>query len=428
MGAGAKGRFGVLGGGAMALADAGTASVATFLASLIALRSLTDEELALYALVFAAMTALMIAPQYLAYIPQRLHANRQQDLRRPQYRADATTAAPYGALTAVGVFLAGAPMLGHLDGTEAYVAICGTAAVLSLLSPFQDHLRASLHVADRHGRAAGVSGLNLAVVAVVLVTVETVDGLPAWAVLAAPFGSLALGNAVSIAAGYRWHRDVPQVEERDRLPVASQAMVASTGFARHGAGYVANLLVAALISPAALAGLEAARVAAQPVLILGTGVASFMMPKAVRAIGAGRMREARRRMGRLVAVVSSTGVVYALLLLPFSGLVSLVLGRPVDAPLASARAGAYSLSAAANPFNAYAMAERRYGLALTLTLTSELVALGVLVAAIPAMGVFAVPLAGAVSAILRIGLHAGYRWRAASRPESQESQPTAASV
>lgn len=133
-------------------------------------------------------------------------------------------------------------------------------------------------------------------------------------------------------------------------------------------------------------------------------------------------------MGRLVAVVSSTGVVYALLLLPFSGLVSLVLGRPVDAPLASARAGAYSLSAAANPFNAYAMAERRYGLALTLTLTSELVALGVLVAAIPAMGVFAVPLAGAVSAILRIGLHAGYRWRAASRPESQESQPTAASV
>lgn len=397
-------------GGLLSLADAGTASVATFLAGLIALRVLDDEQLALYALVFAALTALMIAPQYMVYIPQRLHANRQAQPRRTDRRADLRAAAPLGVLTAAGVFVAGAPLLGALEGPGPYLALCGTAAVLAVLSPLQDHLRASLHVVGRHGAAAAVSSVNLAVVAAVFVAVLG-SGLEGTGAALAPFGALVLGNLASAAVGHRLHRDVTVVEQREHVPVPRSLLIASTGFTRHGAGYVANLLVAALISPAALAGLEAARVAAQPVLILGTGVAAYFMPRAVRAIGAGDHRRAARVMRRMVAVVSTTGAAYALALVPLGPILALVFGRPVDAGLASARAGAYALSSAANPFNAYNMAERRYGTALALTLGSEVPALAVLVATIPALGVFAVPVAGAVSAVLRIALNLAVRRR-----------------
>lgn len=404
-------------GGLLSLADAGTASVATFLAGLIALRALDDDRLALYALVFAALTALTIAPQYMVYIPQRLHANLHAEPRRTDLRADLRAAAPLWAITAVGVVIAGLPLSGVVDDRAAFAALCGTAAVLTGLSPLQDHVRASLHVVGRHGGAAAVSAVNLATVAVVFTAVLVGGGGDADAggggaagagvalVALAPFGALVAGNLASVVVGVWLLRDVTVVEDREDVPVPRAMLIASTGFSRHGAGYVTNLLVAALLSPAALAGLEAARVAAQPVLILGTGVASAMMPRAVRAIGAGDHRRAARVMRRMVAVVSGTGATYALALLPLAPLLAVVFGRPVDAGLASARAGAYALSAAANPFNAYNMAERRYGLALGLTLGSELPALAVLVALLPSLGVFAVPVAGAVSALLRIALN-----------------------
>lgn len=396
-------------GGLLSLADAGTASVATFLAGLIALRALDDDRLALYALVFAAVTALTIAPQYMVYIPQRLHANRQAEPRRTDLRADLRSAAPLWAITAVGAVLAGLPLSGVVGDWAVFAALCGTAAVLTGLSPLQDHVRASLHVVGRHGGAAAVSAINLSTVAVVFVAVlvagEGGEGSAAALVALAPFGALVAGNLASVVVGVWLLRDVTVVEDREDVPVPRAMLIASTGFSRHGAGYVTNLLVAALLSPAALAGLEAARVAAQPVLILGTGVASAMMPQAVRAIGAGDHHRAGSVMRRMVAVVSGTGAAYALALLPLAPLLAVVFGRPVDAGLASARAGAYALSAAANPFNAYNMAERRYGLALGLTLGSELPALAVLVALLPSLGVFAVPVAGAVSALLRIALN-----------------------
>ncbi|WP_296664615.1 hypothetical protein [Demequina sp.] len=413
-------------GGALSLADAGTASVATFVASLVALRSLDDPELALYALVFAALTALMIAPQYMLYIPQRLHANRQPQVRRTSYRADARGAVPYAAVTAVGVFLAALPLRGGLSDPSAYVAICATAAVLSALSPFQDHMRASLHVAGRHGRAALVSAVNLGVVSVIFVAVEWGPQGPAWFAYAAPFGSLVLGNLVSIVAGYGLHRAVTVVEHRDPILFRTSLLAASTGFARQGVAYVANLLVAAMISASALAALETARVAAQPVLILGIGVASFFMPEAVRAIGAGDRHRAGAIMRRLVAVVSGAGAVYALALIPLAPLLALVLGRPVDAGLASARAGSFALSSAANPFNAYNMAERRYGVALGLTAASEIPALVVLVALIPSLGVFAVPVSASVSAVLRIALNVIYRNRADRRAAAHTPAEAAA--
>lgn len=403
-------------GGLLSLADAGTASVATFLAGLIALRALDDDRLALYALVFAAVTALTIAPQYMVYIPQRLHANRQAEPRRTDLRADLRSAAPLWAITAVGVVLAGLPLSGVVGDWGVFAALCGTAAVLTGLSPLQDHVRASLHVVGRHGGAAAVSAVNLSTVAVVFIAVLVageggVGSAAATLVALAPFGALVAGNLASVVVGVWLLRDVMVVEDREDVPVPRAMLIASTGFSRHGAGYVTNLLVAALLSPAALAGLEAARVAAQPVLILGTGVASAMMPQAVRAIGAGDHRRAGRVMRRMVAVVSGTGAAYALVLLPLAPLLAVVFGRPVDAGLASARAGAYALSAAANPFNAYNMAERRYGLALGLTLGSELPALAVLVALLPSLGVFAVPVAGAVSALLRIALNLVVRAR-----------------
>lgn len=413
-------------GGALALADAGTASVATFVASLIALRSLTDVELALYALIFSALTALMIAPQYMLYIPQRLHANRQAGLRRTDYAADARAALPFAMATGAGVLLAGLPLrAGH---EQAWLVMGLSAAVLSALSPFQDHLRASLHVAGRHGAAAATSAVNVAMVAGVFAWAEWGTMRGEWA-YAAPFGALVLGNLASIVVGYRLHRDVTVVEERDPISFGTSVLAASTGFARQGVAYVTNLLVAAMISASALAALETARVAAQPVLILGVGMASYFMPQAVRAIGAGDRRRASGIMRRLVATVSGAGAVYALALLPLAPLLALILGRPVDAGLASARAGSFAMSAAANPFNAYNMAERRYGLALGLTAASEVPALIALVALIPVAGVFAVPLAAVVSAVLRIVLNVWWRSRtdrreaAAAAPETQPTLP-----
>ena len=74
-----------------------------------------------------------------------------------------------------------------------------TAALTTILSPVQDHLRRVFHLADQSWRAAATSAVQFGVATVCLAVGYFAFDVPAaWL----PFGSLAVANAASLTAGF----------------------------------------------------------------------------------------------------------------------------------------------------------------------------------------------------------------------------------
>lgn len=407
-------------GGIWSLADAGQASLATFIAGILALRVLEDGELALYALVFAAGVALMILPQFAVFTIQRLHVNRHQEIYRPRYRADARQVLPLAVATALGVAAAGLPMRGQLD-LDVFLVLCGSAAAWVVVSPFQDHVRAALHATSHHGRAAVVSSVNLATVAagIALTALLPTEGAAAHLVrVALPFSLLVLGNLASAAVGLVLHRPVPRVPERAVHGWRESSWASTPALLAHGANYLRTVLMGALAGPAALVALEAARVASQPVLVLGTGLAAFFVPTAVRLLGAGRVREAYRHVARQNAWVLAGGFAFSGALVWITPVVATIADRVIQVPLAVARGAAATLGAAAAPHTSLNLASRRYSRAVVVTAAGEGLGIVAVVALAGSLGVYAMPVGAGLAGIARIG----GEWVARRRAHDIEGQ------
>jgi O-antigen/teichoic acid export membrane protein len=292
------------------LVDVGLAALASFAVQFYAVRTLSPEELGLYALFFAAFVLATTVPQYVVFKPSEVIS---LGLATDERLGLLSQSIPLGLSTGVvSMTFSLLPLAIASDtaSSNALVAFAVTAGASSVLSPIQDHVRRMLHIAGASWRASIVSIIQLVTVLSALVVFSR-SGVP---VLWRPFGALVAANAVSGTVGIIIAR-VPSlrvVATRLRLRELAQwgrwllimALIPSV------ANFAVNALVAILAGSEALGLAEAARIVARPVLVLSAGVAATVGPRSMEAAMLRDEKKARRHRRLYSGVVAGLGGLY----------------------------------------------------------------------------------------------------------------------
>lgn len=292
--------------------DAGFGSLATFLVGVAATRVLDAGALGIYALFFSAVFLSGEVPRQLFFFPAEV-LSLGHDLptrARMWARTGRWGVAPslLTGLVAVGVAVVGAPDLGG----DILVPLAVTAVAVATVTSLQDHVRRLLHLAGRSWSAVVVSLVQLVAVATLLVVGAASSIDEAWL----PLGALAVANGVSLLAGTRLLARAgagatpPDVRPGDLTRIGRFHLV--IGAAPALAGFGVALLVSRLAGAEALGHAEAARLVAQPLLVLGLGLAAVLGPRAAEA-GARHDRAAADAVGRPFALLLLLGAVPYLL-------------------------------------------------------------------------------------------------------------------
>jgi hypothetical protein len=192
---------------------------------------------------------------------------------------------------------------------DTLLPLAGTVALLVAVSPIQDHVRTTFHLAHRPLAAVLVSAVQLVLVGVMILPLHLMDVPPQWI----PFGVLAFANAGSLAAGLIIvHRLSPRPitlpSSRSLLKWGS-ALLPMAAFT-DGSGFAAAALLASLASAADLGSAEAARIVARPILVLSLGLNRATSPRIMEA-GLTRSRDMAMQSGVLYcSTIGVMGVLY----------------------------------------------------------------------------------------------------------------------
>ncbi len=286
------------------VADAGFASLATFAAGLSAVNLFNDVDRGVYAIFFTAFGLGVVLPWNLILIPAEVNAVTFPIVDRMRRARDTLRIGlPVSAVGALAILVA-ALLARSLTDSDVIWGLSITAAIATVLSPLQDHMRRLLHIAGLSWQAAAVSGVQFLGVVVSLGVMLIVDA----PVAVMPFGALAIANALSLATGIVLGDVYHQKPLDEPLRIGSLAREGRWLLLQASFPSVAHFAVAAII--AALAGAEAlgyaeaARVVAQPVLVLATGLTAVLSPRAMEAAMDRNLSAARhtRNVFRLVMV------------------------------------------------------------------------------------------------------------------------------
>jgi hypothetical protein len=183
------------------------------------------------------------------------------------------------------------------------LTITGVAAAFA--SPVQDHVRRMLHLSGASQIAALVSTVQFGVVVGALILCGAAQVSIWWV----PLGTLAVANLVSLAVGARHAmRHAPRtgtsaVLSRDEIRRSGRWLVL-LGVLDAGAIFLVAALVARIAGAAALGYAEAARIAANPVLVLAWGLSAVLRARSVRA-GRELNAEQARQISRTFAAIMS---------------------------------------------------------------------------------------------------------------------------
>ncbi|MEA2000976.1 MAG: hypothetical protein U9N84_03690 [Actinomycetota bacterium] len=296
--------------------DAGFASLATFLAGLVAVNVLNDVDRGIYAVFFVAFTLGSILAYQLVYVPSEIVAVGRSSSLRLTVVGDSLRIGIWpsvaGSMAIVGATVATIP----LADADLLIGLTVTAWITTLLSPTQDHLRRMLHIADQSWHAAAMSMVQFSVTGVALGVMWFLDAPIAWM----PFGALAIANVVSLGFGwYLIHRDVKGEKARTHITFSdishSGRWLLLTAIIPAAVAFVTANIITYLASPEALGYAEAARIVGQPVLVLGSGLTFALRPRAMES-AMNRDQAASRRVEFLfVAMIIGAALVY----LPIAG-------------------------------------------------------------------------------------------------------------
>lgn len=292
------------------LIDAGTASLAHFLVGLASVNLLDEVNLGVYAVFFAAFMVAAIVPQFLIFTPAEVQAvsypleDRLIQLPQSLRLGFGPTAA--GALT----ILVAAISTASETTWDVTVAFTLTAGLAVLVSPAQDHLRRLLHIGRRSWSAAGVSIAQLVVVLIGIGVMVISDVPSPWI----PFGSLAMANILSFGLGLFLARDARSGGDEPPLSfrhlVRSGRWLLAMALVPFGASFIGTLLIVELAGPEALGYAEAARVAAQPILVLGTGLSAVLGPRGIEAAVLRSRRLAQKALHVYLGLIGVSGILY----------------------------------------------------------------------------------------------------------------------
>lgn len=295
------------------LVDAGASSIATLVAGIFATRQLSPVELGFYALIFSAWTLTSQIPTQLALVPAEAQlVSVDPRLRYGSFPTNMRLASPWLVASALGVLLV---MTVSPEGIteKAMVFLAVSGAALAALFPLQEHARRLLHLAGEHWSAASISVIRLLATIGFLVIGSALDVDASLL----PLGSLALADGVAVGVAFF----LPAVRPRVAVDYGARQLLSSGRWLLLGAlvvpaaGFLVNLLVTHFASARDLGLSEAARVAAQPALVLAVGLSAVMRPAAMAAAAEGAEDRALRLTARFSAGLSFVGLAYVLLTL-----------------------------------------------------------------------------------------------------------------
>lgn len=287
--------------------DAAFNSLGTFVVGLAATRIFEPQLLGVYAVFFAAHLMGVVIPMHLIFLPAEIRAVSRDPGRRLHILRNSTVLAAGPSILA-GLLALLAVLVTRDQATAGELAaLAWTTAAATMLVPLQAHLRRMFHLSDASWRAMIVSGVQFAG-AIVWVVALLAAGVPdAWV----PFGALAMATAASAIVGFVLaspSKDLPADRVRmSDLMVAGRWLLV-TGVVPTGAGFIAATLINQLAGPTELGYAEAARLAAQPILVLGLGLNAVLGPRAMEAAHH-RDQPAARRIERIFVTVVAIAVV-----------------------------------------------------------------------------------------------------------------------
>ncbi|MGI9586501.1 MAG: hypothetical protein ACR2N7_13015 [Acidimicrobiia bacterium] len=263
--------------------DSSFASLATFAVGLAAVNYFDDVDRGVYAVFFTAFVAGTILSSQFIFTPPEIDAVEYPIEERLSF-------IPRNLAMGLGPCLLGSlASLVAMGVTSSYssaavtVGLAVTSAVAIVISPMQDHVRNMLHIASESWSAAAVSVVQLTVSVAAILTAVTLDIPAQWM----PFGALALANSVSLVVGVvlararttAIARHQPSFMARARRGVWFALGAAAPALSAFGGA----ALIAWLASPEDLGYAESARVVAQPVLVVASGLRSVLHPRSIRA-------------------------------------------------------------------------------------------------------------------------------------------------
>lgn len=290
--------------------DAGTASLATFAAGLFAVARLDVAQLGAYSLLFGAFVVVNQVATELVLVPSQIFAiDQPMEARLGMLRHSV----PRGGLVAISASLflplGLLPVMNVLSISE-LAPLALSAIALAIFSPIQDHLRSMFHLASRSWVSAAMSIVHVAGTGIALAVLGSLH--PLWA----PYGALALGNALSLTlAGFIFSRIRPSACRRpSRHEMTSMGgWLLANGLAKTGSAYAGRALLNTFAGITALGFVEAARVASQPLNVLSLGLIAQAGPRLTQASAERNLNAAKLWRRRFLLLFCLVGIPYVAL-------------------------------------------------------------------------------------------------------------------
>lgn len=380
--------------------DAGLASLGSFIAGLYAVRELSASELGAYALMFNAYVMVTQFSAQLIYTPSEVHSvGWDQEQRLTGLQASTRKGTMVAIVASLGMVLAALPLAGSVSSVIV-VAFVVSGLLLAMVSPTQDHVRRTFHLAGQSWRAATMSAVMVVATAGGIIGVGELS--PAWA----PFGGLLVGNVVSLAISRKWLRglgpapDVPSYREL----FSRGRWLLGVGLASTGFGYLSATLVKVLAGVAALGYVEGARVVAQPINIISLGLVAVVAPQAMEASLHKDRGRARRWRVRFLLLLAMVAVPYALLTggsWSANPLVGLIPNAYAVEGLVTLSLISAFLNSASNPWRAELLAARLEGVLGRSVATTGLLESAVVAGTAGVAGPAALPIGHGIAAAAR---------------------------
>ncbi len=288
------------------IVDASLASLATFAAGLAAVRWLQPAELGTYSVIFSAFLVASLLPTELIYTPVQVSMIRldvQQRLGGIVHSLG--KGLPPAMFGWVFILVAGGLIWWRSD-PSAVVELAITGVGLTVVSPMQDHLRRGFHIAERSWGAALMSGSQLLAVVAALLVMRSTAVDPAWA----PLGSLVIANTISLGFGLWISRQAWRVRHAAPAVTVSGGWLAASSVSAYGGTLAASVVMTLVAGPEIVGFAEAARVAAQPVLVVTTGVAAALASRHLRAAATADRSAAIKVNQSFFVVIAVAGISY----------------------------------------------------------------------------------------------------------------------
>jgi len=385
---------------------------------------LSGVDRGVYAVFFAAFIAATVIPQFLVHTPAEIIAVSRPVANRLDNVVLSLKLGIGPTIVATFVILAAALAVAGDTSRDVTTALALTAGVAVLVSPAQDHVRRLLHIARRSWGASGLSAVQLIMVAVSLAALIALDAPVAWI----PFTALTAANIVTLGLGLfltrSGHQDDSGGDLLFRDLVRSGRWLLATTFVPRAGLFVGSVIIVRLAGAEAMGFTEAARVAAQPILVLAAGLSAVLGP---RGMGAAMNRdpvEARHHYRIFISLIVGIGFAYLLVAGPNwigNPMVKLVPAAYSVGGLVAVTIVANIITGAAFHYKNELMGGRKeVKLAKVSFFTSPFLLLGAATAAVT--GAFAQPIGIIMESSVRYGSYGAVRRRMYTETEPQSQQ------